>query len=227
MASPALLAAGHPSQDRKLPDKLEVLAHQRHINLKLGQLLQAVRNGDKAGAEKHTLEFRRSFARDERYLGGTIQPKYYGQYHPHDTQVAAKVFAIPELLGSILESVQVIDLMRCYGVNRSLRDTIENSKELQKCLFLQPDPDHRKASSPLEKKYIEPFGTRKSRHPNPSRADLYTWISLEENARETAANLLHALPRYVLFGVPIGELYGAQRHGNHGDLDFGGWVDAG
>lgn len=141
------------------PDrKLEVLSHQRLIDIRLEQLLNGIREGNTQEVEQHALAIQESFAGVKQYLSLTIQPKYYGQHRPHNTQIAEKVFAIPELTESILTNLEVLDLMRCYEVNRTFRDSIENSKKLQTCLFLRPDPKQLNTSFPLRTKYIRGFG---------------------------------------------------------------------
>lgn len=134
--------------------KLEVLSDQRDINIKLEQLLKEIKNGDTEQIEQYARDIQRRFSGVQQYLSLTIQAKYYAQHRPYDTQIAEKVFAIPELMESISTNLEVLDLMRCYEVNRTFRDTIESSIKLQTCLFLRPDPTQRKASFPLRTKYI-------------------------------------------------------------------------
>lgn len=69
---------------------------------------------------------------------------------------AAKIFAIPELLESILLELHGKDLktvLLAQHINKTFRDTIKSSIKIQRALFLKPDPTR----DPQAKPRINPF----------------------------------------------------------------------
>lgn len=131
-------------------EKLKVLYHNHSINEILDEIVTDIEKG-KLGTLKHRIsEVRHDVSGFERYLSATIEPKYYAQHRPKDSKAAIKVFAVPELLETILLNLDVMDLMPCYLVNRTFRDTMEQSPKLQIRLFLRPAPKDSSVCYPFQ-----------------------------------------------------------------------------
>lgn len=132
--------------------KLEVLSHRRDINENITAAFRSLERGDSNDTKRRLYAIQQNILGFEQYLSATIEPKDYAQIRLSDSTIARKVFAIPELLESILRHLDVPDLMRCYGVSRTFRDALETSKKLQICLFLLPDTEARKQRFPQNTK---------------------------------------------------------------------------
>lgn len=118
--------------------KQNVLSRSRDIN---GSLQVALTNASTGNLEQVTQNLRTvqdHFKAVEQYLSISIEPAIYNELRSSDSTIAEKVFAIPELLEAILLRLVGKDIMHCYGVSRTFRDTIERSQKLQTTLFLRP-----------------------------------------------------------------------------------------
>lgn len=130
-------------------EKLKVLCHRQDINKNIAAAFRSVERGDPEDMKRHLYAIQQNILGFEQYLSVTIEPKHYAQFRQANSTIAAKVFAVPELLESILKELTVPALMRCYSVNRTFRDALETSKKLQACLFLLPDTESREQRFPL------------------------------------------------------------------------------
>lgn len=121
-------------------DKREALSHRREINDNVDALLKHIDSGSLIDAKRYVLSIRDNTKGLEQYLSTTIEPKYYTEHRTPNSVIATKVFAIPELFESILENLEIMDLINCYSVCRMFRDSLEHSTKLQTLLFLRPNP---------------------------------------------------------------------------------------
>lgn len=151
--------------------KLEVLSHRRDINKNLTAALQSLERGDTDDTKQRLHAIQHNILGIEQYLSVTIEPTDYAQIRLSDSTTAAKVFAVPELLESILQHLEVPDLMRCYEISRTFRDTLESSKKLQICLFLLPDSESCQRRFPINTKEI--FGSTSKPGRRPKVTDIY------------------------------------------------------
>lgn len=117
-------------------DKRKVLAHQRDLRANLTDILNDIENGNYAQLKNKFLSIEDGIKGFEDYLSTTIEAFDYAEHRAMDTVPAQKVFKIPELLELILENLDIPDVMRCYEVCRTMRDTIEASSKLQTQLCL-------------------------------------------------------------------------------------------
>ena len=93
-------------------------------------LLKSIGHGDLIKAKRTALAIRENVSGFEDYLSTTIEPEYYIEQRTTNSTTATKVFAIPELFEIIAEDLDVEDLMNCYSVSRTFRDSLENSSKL-------------------------------------------------------------------------------------------------
>lgn len=143
--------------------KREALNHRRELRLGLDALLDHIKKGDLASAHHSVLSVNEHVAGVDEFLSTAIEPIYYNEHITKEGVAAKKTFAIPELLESILQHVEALDLMRgCYAVNRTFRDTIEGSEKLQMKLFLRPALQGSKEVCPIPPSYSCHF-----RNPSP------------------------------------------------------------
>lgn len=121
-------------------EKRSVLSHRHSINERIESLLQSIQKGcSLAQIEHEAVAVRRHISGFEEYLSKTIEPHYYAEHRKQDCTIAMEVFKIPELFELIAQNLDDVDLMGCYPVCRTFRDTIENSTKLQMNLFQRAD----------------------------------------------------------------------------------------
>lgn len=130
--------------------KLEVLSHHRNVNQHVEAAFAGIEAGDFTQMKQHLVEIERGLLGFEKYLSTTIEPEYYAEHRQPSSETATKAFNIPELLENILQNLGVVDVMRCYAMNRAFRDTIENSTKLQTSLFLHPAPQDEPVRVPFD-----------------------------------------------------------------------------
>lgn len=117
--------------------KRQVLGDRYKINRNVRAALTSISEGDFEGIEGNLLIIQKHFQDIEDYLSTTIEPIYCNKWRKVGSTIAEKVFAVPELLESIFLGLRTTDIISCYGVNRTFRDTIEQSRKLQTSLFLR------------------------------------------------------------------------------------------
>lgn len=136
-------------------DRLQVLRHSRSMKNALDKIVADIEKGDLNGLKSKISTVCNNLSGFEDHLSATIEPRYYANDRSEDSTVAVKVFAIPELLETILSNLGVEDLIRCYAVSRTFRDTLERSIKLQTKLFLRPAPENSPVRCPFKFKNFE------------------------------------------------------------------------
>lgn len=119
-------------------DKRAVLSRKRKIDDNLQAALVSIAKGDISNAWEQVLAIQQDVQGIGSFLGTIIEPELYDEEKVVGTRVAEQFLAIPELLEATLLQLSTRDIMGCYGVNRTFRDTIEGSPKLQRHLRLQP-----------------------------------------------------------------------------------------
>lgn len=75
----------------------------------------------------------------EDYVRYRLHPKYYNEIRKEDSNVAERVFGIPELLENILLNLNISGIISMERTSSTIRDIIVASPKLQVELYLKPE----------------------------------------------------------------------------------------